>query len=266
MHISLNFTKHITDGIIGVMRYAILADIHSNLVAFQAVLCDIESRGGFDEIWCLGDIVGYGPEPHDCIKLLRQYKHVCVAGNHDWAAISNIDISDFNPIAAEAILWTRKQLNTEDVNYLQNLSLKIKKDDFTLVHGSPRHPIWEYLDVAWLSIDDIVDNFKQFDTRFCMVGHSHKPIIFQQDSSGRCFAANFPREMNLTSESNRLIINPGGVGQPRDGDPRASYAIYDSHVQVIYHYRVEYDITATQQKMMECNLPPPLIERLSYGY
>jgi len=248
------------------VKYAILADIHSNLVAFQAVLQDIESKGGTDEIWCLGDVVGYGPEPHACIELLRQYKHICVAGNHDWAAIGKIDISDFNPYAAQAILWTRQQLGAGDVDYLQGLPQKIIRGDFTLVHGSPRHPIWEYLDPGWLSTKDVEDNFNRFDTKFCLVGHSHKPIVFQQDSSKDYSVAKIPSEIKLSFEGKRLIINPGGVGQPRDGDPRASYAIYDGEAQIVYHYRVSYDISATQQRMLEYNLPSPLIERLSYGY
>ena len=254
------------DGIVGVMHYAILADIHSNLVAFQAVLRDMEDKGKADEIWCLGDVVGYGPEPHACIELLRQYKHVCVAGNHDWAAIGKLDISDFNPYATQAILWTRQQLSAGDVDYLQNLPQRTKRDDFTLVHGSPRYPIWEYLEPGWLTTEDVEDNFNRFDTKFCLVGHSHKPIVFQQDSSGHYFVGIIPSEIKVSSQNNRLIINPGGVGQPRDGDPRASYAIYDSDAQVVYHYRVNYDISATQQKMLEYNLPLPLIERLSYGY
>ena len=244
------------------MRYAILADIHSNLVAFQAVLAAIEAEGGFDEIWCLGDVVGYGPEPHACIELLRNYKHVCVVGNHDWAAVGNIDISDFNPDAARACRWTAQQLNAQDIDYLLNLPEKIVLGDFTLVHGSPRYPILEYL----LSAGDACDNFGYFDTSFCLVGHSHVPSVFVQDKDGNCFDVGTADEIKLAWQSNRLIINPGGVGQPRDGDSRASYMIYDSDAQMMYHYRVHYDITSTQKKMAEHKLPSFLIRRLSYGY
>jgi Predicted phosphoesterase len=246
------------------MHYAILSDIHGNLVAFQAVLADIETRGGFDEIWCLGDVVGYGPEPHGCIELLRWHNHICVAGNHDWAAIGKIDISDFNPDAAQACRWTTAQLTEEDIDYLQGLPLSLKRGDFTLVHGSPSQPIWEYL----LSVDDACDNFSYFDTKFCLVGHSHVPLIFEQDKAGNCSGRKIPNggEIRLNSESRRLIINPGGVGQPRDGDSRASYAIYDSDTQVIYHYRVDYDISITQKRMREYELPLSLILRLNYGY
>ena len=244
------------------MRHAILGDIHANLAAFQAVLEDIEIRGGFDEIWCLGDIVGYGPEPHACIELLQQYKSACVVGNHDWAAIGRIDILDFNPDAARACRWTAKQLTTEDAEYLQSLAVKLTRGDFTLAHGSPRQPIWEYL----LSVDGAKDNFSDFDTRFCLVGHSHVPLIFWQTKDGNCFMTEIPDTISLEYEKHRLIINPGGVGQPRDGDPRASYAIYDSDAQVIYHYRVDYDIAVTQKQRVEYGLPLPLALRLNYGH
>ncbi len=243
------------------MRYAIFGDIHSNLAAFEAVLQDVERRGGFDKIWCLGDVVGYGPDPHECIELLRQYEHCCVAGNHDWAAIGKMDTGDFNPVAARACHWTAQQLTSEDVDYLQNLPLKVCLDDFTLVHGSPREPIWEYL----LSSEAAQDNFAYFETAYCLVGHSHVPLIFELFSGTTIYRV-FPHGNSLVLGENRLIINPGGVGQPRDGDPRASYAIYDTATQIIHHYRVEYDIQATQKRMIERGLPLPLILRLSQGW
>ncbi|GAF95580.1 unnamed protein product, partial [marine sediment metagenome] len=118
------------------MRYAIIADIHANLAAFAAVLSDIEDKGGVEELWCLGDVVGYGPDPRQCIELLRQHKHVCVAGNHDWAAIGKLDVPEFNPDAAVVCRWTAQQLSSEDVDYLGGLPSVMEKDDFTLVHGS----------------------------------------------------------------------------------------------------------------------------------
>ena len=243
------------------MRYAILGDIHANLTAFKAVLEDIEESGGFDEIWCLGDIVGYGPEPHACIEILQQYRHVCVAGNHDWASIGKIDTSNFNPDAARADEWTAQQLTTYDVNYLKNLPVKLTLGDFTLVHGSPRQPIWEYL----LSTEGACDNFSYFDTNFCLVGHSHVPLIFRANENNTCFVAKAPDVLRLEVENHRLIINPGSVGQPRDGDRRASYALYDSDAKSIYHNRVNYDISVTQKKMLDYKLPLPLVFRLNYG-
>ncbi len=243
------------------MRYAIIADIHANLAAFTAVLDDIERRGGVEEVWCLGDVVGYGPDPHQCIELLRQYNHVCVAGNHDWAAIGKISTSDFNPEAAAACHWTTQQLSPEDIDYLGSLPLVIERDDFTLVHGSPREPIWEYL----LSTSNARENFAYFQSQFCLVGHSHVPLVFEYNEAGTCSFREFPADTEIALAKNRLIINPGGVGQPRDGDPRASYAIYNSETRTIRHYRIPYDIEATQVRMTECRLPVRLVARLSYG-
>jgi len=243
------------------MRYAIIGDIHSNLEAFEAVIADIKTRGGFDEIWCLGDVVGYGPEPHACIEILQQYRHICVAGNHDWAAIGKIDTSDFNHDAAIANRWTARQLTNTDVSYLQKLPVKLTQGEFTLVHGSPLHPIWEYL----LSVEGARDSFMYFDTKFCLVGHSHVPLIFQENKNGTCLMIKVPESLRLGVENHRFIINPGSVGQPRDGDPRASYMLYNSDDQIMYHYRVNYDINITQRKMIKYKLPSPLVSRLNYG-
>ena len=243
---------------LGEMRYAILADIHGNLAAFKAVLKDIEEKGGAKELWCLGDIVGYGPDPSECIALLRQYPHLCVAGNHDWAAIGKVDISDFNLDAAEACRWTGRQLSPEDVKYLESLPLTLTRGDFTIAHGSPREPIWEYV----LSTQSARDNFRFFETRYCLIGHSHVPMVFEHVGE-TCLLGELPAALRFGG--NRLIINPGGVGQPRDGDPRAAYAIYDERDKVIYHYRIPYDIADTQERMVRQGLPIFLVTRLSYG-
>lgn len=243
------------------MRYAIIADIHANLPAFKAVLEDIVRQGGANKLWCLGDIVGYGPDPHECIELLCQTDHVCVAGNHDWAAIGKVDTSYFNPDAAAACHWTTKQLDSADVRYLANLSLVIEDGDFTLVHGSPREPIWEYL----VSTGMAKENFAYFKSQYCLVGHSHVPLVFSYGGGDACSGSRFSTSVELVKDGNRLIINPGGVGQPRDGDPQASYAIYDSETRLVKLYRVPYDIRATQDRMVKCGLPLSLVARLSYG-
>lgn len=243
------------------MRYAIIADIHANLTAFMAVLVDIERRGEAEEVWCLGDIVGYGPEPHQCIELLRQTNHICVAGNHDLAAIGEVDTYEFNPDAAAACQWTARQLTPQDIAYLQNLPLVAEKGDFTLVHGSPRQPVWEYI----LSISAAKENFAYFKSKFCLVSHSHVPLIFRYKKTGACSFLQFSPNKELVLGEERLIINPGAVGQPRDGDPRASYAIYDSETRKVNLYRVPYDIAATQAKMVEQRLPIRLVARLSHG-
>ena len=243
------------------MRCAIIADIHANLAALKAVLVDVKQRGGVEEIWCLGDIVGYGPDPHDCIELLRQTKHICVVGNHDLAAVGQIDTTDFNPDAVAASEWTAEHLNSQDVRYIKSLPRVINKDDFTIVHGSPREPIWEYV----LSISGARENFAYFKTQFCLLAHTHVPAAFSYDEGGACSFRQFAPEKELVPAEERLIINPGAVGQPRDGDPRASYAIYDSDKQRFWLYRVPYDVTETQSHMVEQKLPMRLVARLSHG-
>jgi len=243
------------------MRYAIIADIHANLTAFIAVLEDIERQGVVEKIWCLGDVVGYGPDPHECIELLRQTDHVCVAGNHDWGAIGKIGTTEFNPDAAAACQWTAQQLSSADKVYLENLPLVIEEGDFTLVHGSPREPIWEYL----ISTGIAKENFAHFKSKFCLVGHSHVPLVFSYDDSGTCSASRFSPNVKLALGRNRLIVNPGGVGQPRDGNPQASYAIYGSETRQIKLCRVPYDIRSTQDRIVKYGLPIRLAARLSYG-
>jgi predicted phosphodiesterase len=246
---------------LGNVRYAIIADIHANLAAFTAVLDDISQRGRVAELWCLGDIVGYGPDPHQCIERLRQYVSICVAGNHDRAAIGKLDIAYFNPEAAAACQWTAGQLSPDDIRYLESLPLVIQRDRFTLVHGSPREPLLEYL----ISPQQATENLPYFDSLVCLVGHSHKPLLFALSQAGTFSRCELLAGATLPLADGRLIINPGGVGQPRDGDPRASYAIYDAEAGSISHYRIPYDIADTQSRMMEYGLPHGLIRRLSYG-
>jgi diadenosine tetraphosphatase ApaH/serine/threonine PP2A family protein phosphatase len=242
------------------MRYAIIADIHANLAAFTAVLADVEHKGGVDEFWCLGDIVGYGPDPGPCLELLRRQKHVCVAGNHDRAAIGRLETSYFNPLAATAIEWTRQKLGPEDVEYLEGLPLTLEKEDFLLVHGSPAEPVLEYV----VSTSIAARNFSRFQQPYCLVGHSHVPAAFKEED-GSCLSVPWKPNVGMVLHSSRMILNPGGVGQPRDGDPRASYAIYDNQSRLIRLYRIPYDIGATQDGMMQAGLPVHLITRLKEG-
>lgn len=243
------------------MRYAVLADIHSNMAAFSAVLKDIERHGGVDEIWCLGDIVGYGPDPRQCIEMLRQHKHIAVAGNHDLAAVGKLELASFNPDGAAAIRWTAQQLTAGDIGYLSGLPAVIEKDGFTLVHGSPREPVWEYLH----SISAAKENFAYFRSSYCLVGHCHLPQIFKQTDDAGCTFIPFTADIGQVLGKGRLIINPGSVGQPRDGDPRASYVIYDGEAAVIRLFRTPYCIDDTKQKIMKQNLPVRLAIRLGDG-
>jgi diadenosine tetraphosphatase ApaH/serine/threonine PP2A family protein phosphatase len=242
------------------MRYAILADIHSNLTALKAVFRDIENRGAVDEVWCLGDVVGYGPEPGECINLLKKLNAVCVAGNHDLGAIGKIDLSYFNPTAAFACEWTADKLSAADALYLEYLPKTVKKDNFFLVHGSPSSPIFEYM----MSISSAQKNLTFFDETCCLVGHTHVPLVFKEEK-GSVHSIMPTDGMSLLLGEERMIVNPGAVGQPRDGDPRAAYAIFDTDDNMVRFYRVPYDIRATQDKMVHGGLPLTLVMRLEQG-
>ena len=242
------------------MKALIVSDVHSNLEAFRTTIEDAQQRGGFDEIWSLGDLVGYGPDPSACVDLLRSYAHNAVAGNHDLAAVDSISVERFNPYAAAANHWTAEQLTQEQAEYLGNLPLTLEIDEFTLAHGSPRDPIWEYL----VTVESAIACFTHIDTYWCLVGHSHMPFLCIPRLDGAAFMA-FPEGRAIQLDEEALIVNPGSVGQPRDGDPRASYVVYDDAAQTLEHRRVEYDVAATQDKMRRHGLPDYLINRLSVG-
>ncbi len=242
------------------MRSLIISDIHSNLEALQSVLDLAGQSGGFDEIWHLGDVVGYGPDPAACIELLREYDHRGVAGNHDLAVLGRIGLDYFNTHAAAAARWTRENLAQSHLDYLDGLPLRIETYDFTAVHASPRSPVEEYV----LSVPSAAQNFRHFDTARCLVGHSHFPFLCRQQGESAEFFE-FPVGLAVNLEQGRYIINPGSVGQPRDGIPTASFAIYDSDLDSITHLRAEYDIAATQKKIRNAGLPGYLAARLSEG-
>jgi predicted phosphodiesterase len=244
------------------MRYLILADIHANLTALETVLAAAHAGSSFEVIWCLGDIIGYGPDPAECIALLRTYEHLAVAGNHDLAAVAKLDTSDFNPDAARANQWTAQHLSSDDLTYIAGLPLTVLTRPFTLVHGSPREPVWEYV----LGPREALDNFQAFNTPYCLLGHSHTPVVFEYSGPGHCTAHALDHGERVLLGERRLIVNPGGVGQPRDGDPRAAYAIYDSDNCTIYHYREKYDVPAVQKRMKKAGLPERLIRRLGEGW
>ena len=244
------------------MRALIISDIHANLEAFHAILADAETRGPIDEIWCLGDIVGYGPDPGPVIELLRQHDHAAIAGNHDWAAIGRIDTEDFNPYARAAALWTRDNLSQEHVEYLESLPLTLVKEDFTLAHGSPRDPIWEYMVTETAALASV----ERLESRHGLVGHSHLPFLCRVEAHEmRCDYIEFPVDTPVALDDGTLFINPGGAGQPRDRDPRTTYVLFDSGQGAVTRFRVPYDIPATQEKMWQAGLPEPLIERLERG-
>ncbi len=246
------------------MRALIVSDIHANLAALEAVVADAEERGGFNVIWCLGDTVDYGPEPGPCLDLLRQYPLVAVAGNHDHAALNQLDISDFNPDAAASAIWTSRQLSPEDIALLSGLPLVAVAEPFTLVHGSLRAPLREYL----LSPEAAVATLARLTTPYCLVGHSHLPFLCMENRNGPEFVV-FAEDEIYSLDDRRWIVNPGSVGQPRDYDRRASYAIYARESAggpgTVEQHRVDYDIADTQEKMRLAGLPKGLIDRLDYG-
>jgi predicted phosphodiesterase len=218
------------------MRIAVLSDIHSNLAALEAVL---GSMGTVDAVWHLGDVVGYGPEPDGVVQRLR-----------------DVD-------ARAAAEWTRARIGSETRRYLAALPELIAPagSSFTLVHGSPRHPIWEYLDSPWAA----EQNLALLETPHCFVGHTHVPIVFRQRRRGGMAATVVPPESRLRLDDRRVVLNPGSVGQPRDGNPAASYVILDTAASVATWRRVAYDIGATQAAMKAAGLPQRLIRRLSFG-
>ncbi len=243
------------------MRVLVISDVHANLHALNAVLAD---AGAFDVVWSLGDLVGYGPQPNECIERLRGLEHVAIAGNHDWGALGKLDLSEFNVDARQANLWTRERLSPRSWGFLDTLPEVLVEGAFTLAHGSPRHPIWEY--VVYASVACL--NFQHFATTACLVGHTHLPVIFMGPVEGEddCHAVPVLDEGPVGLGDERYIINPGSVGQPRDGDPRAAYLMLDTETMAIEHRRVEYDIEAVQALMRESDLPPRSIARLEYGW
>ena len=243
------------------MRALIVSDVHSNLEALQSAIADAEARGGFDQIWALGDLVGYGPDPGPCIDLLRKHNLRAVAGNHDQAAIGKLDPAGFNRHALAAVRWTTLQITFEHYSWLMDLPVKLVVGEFTLVHGSPRAPVHEYL----ISVEAAVANFPVLETPRCLVGHSHIPFFCRREGGSAVFRR-FPDDGTpLVLDSDIVFINPGGLGQPRDRNPKSPYAIYDSEQGTISHHRVQYDVSATQKKILERGLPRYLSERLAHG-
>jgi predicted phosphodiesterase len=244
------------------VRVAAITDIHANLPALEAVLAAIDEAGP-EQVWCLGDVVGYGPDPNECVARLLELPHVCLPGNHDWAALGRIQTDDFNPAAKAAAEWTSRVLSTESRNYLSALEEVRIEGSFTLVHGAPRSPIWEYL----LDVSAARDNFNLFSTDYCLIGHSHVPLMFATRDDGGIKARVLTPEGPFELAGARWFLNPGSVGQPRDGDARASYAIVELQPgrPTFELIRVTYPVGETQSRMRAVGLPDPLIRRLELG-
>jgi diadenosine tetraphosphatase ApaH/serine/threonine PP2A family protein phosphatase len=244
------------------MAILVISDIHANIEALDAVLAAADGR--FDRLWFLGDAVGYGPDPNPVVERLLALAPECwLAGNHDWAALGRMDLNEFNPDARAAAVWTNRQLSARVRAHLDTLSprLDLAGEGVTLAHGSPRHPIWEYV----LDAGTADDNFQAFDAPLGLCGHTHVPAVFDQALDGterRPYALDQRFEPGL----GRRLVNPGSVGQPRDGDPRASYLLLEPGTWAFTFHRVAYDLEAVQTKILAAGLPHRLAARLAYGW
>lgn len=238
------------------MRIAVLSDIHSNLVALDAVLAHL---GSVDAIWQLGDVVGYGPDPDGVVARLAEVGAVGVRGNHDAAAVGGSEIEWFNPDARAAIEWTRTRISASTRAWLESLPERIVETDYTLVHGSPREPLWEYITSSPVARA----NLSFVTTRFALHGHTHLPIVWAEED-GRIVSI-APGDGSTFTLDGRALLNPGSVGQPRDGIPESSCMVIDSDRDLVTWHRVPYDIETVQAAMRDAGLPSRLVERLSYG-
>jgi predicted phosphodiesterase len=242
------------------MRILIVSDIHSNLAALETVLA---VAGSYDQLWNLGDTIGYGPRPNECVAAVK-HASVLIAGNHDLASLGKVNLNDFNPDARTANIWNGEQLTSENRALLEALPPRQDIDpQFLAVHASPREPVWEYL----LTLEQARDNFKLFDMQVCLIGHSHVPLIFWLHPDGRAEGPSVADDgfrLELQPDT-RYFVNPGSVGQPRNQDPRAAYAILDTDAGAITFHRIDYDIAQTQRQMSDAKLPIALIRRLDYG-
>lgn len=242
------------------MKVLVISDVHANLVALEAVLQDAH---GYDAIWNIGDTVGYGPRPRECIDRMVDYgANPVLVGNHDLACLGALDLAEFNPVAQVASRWTSLQLGIEHRAYLQALPATTTTEGITLAHGSPRAPIWEYVTSAAVASE----NFLFFDTDVCLIGHTHIAMFaVLRDDETDAELYQFREGATIDLVQARYIVNPGSVGQPRDRDPRAAYAVLDLDRGTITAHRVAYDIATTQRQMALANLPDVLISRLSHG-
>lgn len=240
------------------MRYGIISDIHSNLEALEAVREDA-LKEGVDLFFSSGDIVGYGANPNECLDIIKALNVSIAAGNHDWAAGAKFDAQYFNPLALEAIVWTKQVLSKENLAFLSDLELVFKNQDFILVHGSLDQPA----DFIYLGKgSQAKETFSLMDRNVCFIGHTHIPRIFIQQKEKIVFSG--PLNIEL-QKGCKYIVNAGSVGQPRDRNPLASYCIFDSVRQTVEIKRVPYDILRAQKKIRAAGLPEYLAERLEYG-
>ncbi|MFZ5979989.1 MAG: metallophosphoesterase family protein [Candidatus Zixiibacteriota bacterium] len=241
------------------MKSALISDIHANLEALEAVLIDI-GRHPVDRIICLGDVIGYGCNPIECLRLVNENCQVKLLGNHEYAALGLMSEKGLNELAQESLIWTRGKIGDREIAIISDFEMDYEFGDNYFVHASPHEPeAWHYI----LTMTEAVMAFEAVTNKICFFGHTHVPMIFSVFTDGR-LRQTVGHDF-LPDEENRYLVNIGSVGQPRDNDPRACYVIYDDEEKEILYHRVEYDVTLTQRKMTRENIPSYLIERLSNG-
>ena len=241
------------------MKYGFFSDVHANLEALKACIIDFRSEK-LDKVYFLGDAVGYGPNPDECVKLIDEIAKVKLMGNHDYAALGLMETEYFNQYAAESMGWTKNSISEKTMEIMSDFELTHIIDHILLVHSSPREPEnWHYI----LDMEDAEENFEFFTQRICLLGHTHRPYVVFKSESGEAILAKETEV--IIEEENRYLVNIGSVGQPRDGDPRSCYLIYDSDTSSIKLKRVQYDVKSTQKVMAQIGLPEYLIDRLAVG-
>ena len=246
------------------MRVAVISDIHANLPALEAVLGAIDGEG-FEEIWCLGDVLGYGAEPDECAELVRERCAICLVGNHDLAVFGALDVAAFSEAAAEAVAWTREYVSESSMAPLRELEPAGEREGVGLFHASPRDPVWEYV----LSAEQADACLDAQPTRIALIGHSHASLYFTRaDDGGEGEEVRGSRASDdtlLDLSTGRWLINPGSVGQPRDGDPRAAWLELDTGEQLARFHRTTYDVDRAAASIVAAGLPRRLAERLQVG-
>ena len=239
------------------MRIAVVSDIHANLPALEAVLQAIKDDRT-DEIWCLGDLVGYGSRPNECCELVRRSVQICLRGNHDLGVLGLLDLADFSDDAAASARWTRDVLTDDARRYLDSLESAGAREGVALFHASPRDAVWEYV----LSVEAADAALELTDAALVLVGHSHVPLVYSREAEVWGHA---PDGVEIDLSEARWLLNPGSVGQPRDGDPAAAYLILDLAARRAFFRRVRYDVEAIQADIREKGLPDALAVRLGSG-
>jgi diadenosine tetraphosphatase ApaH/serine/threonine PP2A family protein phosphatase len=242
------------------MKVAVISDVHGNVQALEAVLEAIDSVQ-VDEIWCLGDVVGYGADPNDCCELVREHCGVVLSGNHDLAVTGELSLEEFSRGAAIAARWTQEVLDSDQVEWLAGLSPQGEERNVGLFHASPRDPIWEYV-LSTLLAELCLD---AQDQRVCLIGHSHVALSFHRPEGAPTTGEARRGDERASLDTGEWLINPGSVGQPRDGDPRAAWLLLDTATQTATWNRTEYDVAGAASAIRAARLPDSLAERLEYG-